>query len=64
MEGQIETERELRISSILAVEKERDEARQMISKMEKDYSELLNIKIQLDSEIAVYRKLLEEEEQR
>ena len=64
LEGQIETERELRITTIIAIEKERDEAKQTIARMEKDFSELLDVKLQLDHEISVYRKLLEEEEHR
>jgi len=64
LEGQIETERELRITTVIAIEKERDEARQIIARMEKDFSDLLDVKLQLDHEISVYRKLLEEEENR
>ena len=64
LEGQIDTERELRISAVMAIEKQRDEARKELSAMEKEYSDLLDLKLKLDHEISVYRKLLEEEEQR
>ena len=64
LQGEIETERELRITSIMAIEKERDEAKAIIARMEKDFSQLLDVKLQLDHEISVYRKLLEEEEHR
>lgn len=64
LEGTIETERQLRITAVIEIERERDEARDTLTRIEKDYSELLDIKLQLDQEIAVYRKLLEEEEHR
>nr|CAC13107.1 nuclear lamin L1 beta [Urochordate sp. AZ-2003] len=64
LEGTIETERQLRIAAVIEIERERDEARDTLTRIEKDYSELLDIKLQLDQEIAVYRKLLEEEENR
>ena len=64
LEGQIETERQLRISAIISMEKERDNAREMLANMEKEFNQLRDVKLQLDHEIAVYRKLLEEEEER
>ena len=64
LEGEVETERQLRVTAIQVVEKDRDEAMKTIAKMEMEYGELLDTKLKLDREISVYRKLLEEEEQR
>uniref|UniRef100_H2Z372 IF rod domain-containing protein n=1 Tax=Ciona savignyi TaxID=51511 RepID=H2Z372_CIOSA len=64
LEGQVETEREIRLSAIVVIEQQRDEALAKITTMEKEYLELLDLKIKLDHEIGVYRKLLEEEESR
>ena len=64
LEGRAEVEKQLRITAVQVVERERDEAREMIARMEKEYNDLLDTNLQLDHEISVYRKLLEEEEQR
>nr|NP_001093902.2 nuclear lamin [Ciona intestinalis] len=64
LEGQVATEREIRFSAVLSIEQQRDEALQKITTMEKEYLELMDLKIKLDHEIGVYRKLLEEEETR
>lgn len=64
LESDVQAEKNLRISEVSAAVKERDEVKEKISDIEKEYAELLDLKLKLDHEIGVYRKLLEEEELR
>jgi len=64
LEGQLEMQREVRITAVTEITKERDEVRETLQNLEKEYTELADIKVKLDGEIQVYRKLLEEEEDR
>lgn len=64
LEGQLEMQREVRASAVTEITKERDEALETLANMEREYSELQEIKVKLDGEINVYRKLLQEEEKR
>nr|CAC81063.1 Lamin [Molgula oculata] len=64
LESRLDHEQQMKRAAVQAAEQERDAARIKLDEMEKDYADLLNIKLQLDMEINTYRSLLEEEEQR
>ena len=64
LESDVQAERNLRISEVNAAVQERDAIKEKIAAIEKEYNELMDLKLKLDHEIGVYRKLLEEEEMR
>jgi len=64
LESDVQAERNLRISEVGAAKQERDEVKEKIAAIEKEYNDLMDLKLKLDHEIGVYRKLLEEEELR
>ena len=57
-------EKQIREKSVKEAKEEREELCMTLKDLEKEYEELADIKVKLDGEIAVYRKLLEEEENR
>ena len=64
LQRKVETQQEVHTNAIRQMEQERDETKKTLSALEKEYQELADIKVKLDGEISVYRKLLEEEETR
>jgi DNA repair exonuclease SbcCD ATPase subunit len=64
LESDVQAERNLRISEVGAAQKERDEVKEKIAAIQLEYNDLMDLKLKLDHEIGVYRKLLEEEELR
>lgn len=64
LQRKVETQQEIHTAAIRQMEQERDETKETLSLLEKEYQELADIKVKLDGEISVYRKLLEEEETR
>lgn len=64
LQRKVETQQEVHTNAIRQMEQERDETKTTLSVLEKEYQELADIKVKLDGEISVYRKLLEEEETR
>ena len=61
---EVMTERQLRVSAVAHAEEQKNNATEALKRMEKEYQELLEVKMKLDQEITVYNRLLEEEEQR
>jgi len=64
LESQLEMQKQISAKQISEANKERDDMKETLTSLEKEYQELADIKVRLDAEINVYRKLLEEEESR
>lgn len=64
LEKLLESERTNKIDQLTQMEQELSKLRQEMSDQLKDYHDLMDIKVALDTEISAYRKLLEFEENR
>ena len=64
LEKLLDAERTRSLEQLALMEQELMKARQEMADQLKDYHELMDIKVALDSEISAYRKLLEFEESR
>lgn len=64
LEKLLESERNNKLEQLAQLEQELTRLRQEMSEQLKDYHDLMDIKVALDTEISAYRKLLEFEENR
>lgn len=64
LEKQLEAERTKKLDQLTALEAEIARLRQEMADQLRDYHDLMDIKVALDTEISAYRKLLEFEEHR
>jgi len=64
LETQLASEQELYEQRLLQKDTEIMELRESLAEQTREYADLLDVKLRLDSEIEAYRKLLESEEDR
>lgn len=64
LEKLLEAERNRKLEQLALMEQELSKLRQEMADQLKDYHDLMDIKVALDTEISAYRKLLEFEESR